>query len=76
MQYIKQEISYNYFSDQRNVTGESYKRHLKYDAFRKLQNYSEDTIFQQDDAPPQYAIPLSLYLDLISARSPDLTAWN
>lgn len=76
-----------YFFDDGSVTGDRYKRMLRYYLFPKLSNYPSDMIFQQDGAPPHYAIPVRQYLDHKlpnrwmgrggpipwPARSPDLT---
>ncbi len=76
-----------YFFENENVTGSTYKRMLRYFLFPKLQNYSENMIFQQDGAPPHYSLEVREYIDRklpnqwigrggpISwpSRSPDLT---
>ena len=83
----KNEIIGPYFFGNETVTGESYKKLLRYYAFPKLRDYPDNTIFQQDGAPPHYAVPVRQYLDkkypnkwmgrggpiLWPPRSPDLT---
>jgi len=83
----KKEIIGPYFFENESVTGETYKRMLRYFFFPKLRDYPENVIFQQDGAPPHFALPVRQYLDTkvpnrwigragpISwpARSPDLT---
>jgi hypothetical protein len=76
-----------YFYENENVTGETYKKMLRYYFFPKLRDYSSDVIFQQDGAAPHFAVIVRQYLNYklpgrwmgrggpISwpARSPDLT---
>lgn len=76
-----------YFFENGNVTGASYRSMLRYFFFPKLRDYPADYIFQQDGAPPHFALPVRQYLDRkvpnrwigragpVSwpARSPDLT---
>ena len=83
----KNEVIGPYFFENGNVTGDSYKRMLRYYLFPKLRNYPENMIFQQDGAPPHFALPVRAYLDVKvpnrwmgragpipwPARSPDLT---
>lgn len=52
-----------YFFENENVTGTTYKRMLRYFLFPKLRDYPEDMIFQQDGAPPHFAIEVRQYLD-------------
>lgn len=59
----KNEIIGPYFFENENVTGQSYKRMLRYYVFPRLRNYPEDMIFQQDGAPPHYAVIVRQYLD-------------
>lgn len=42
---------------------ESYKKMICYYEFSRHQEYPEDMIFQQDLAPPQYAIIVHQYFD-------------
>lgn len=81
------EIIGPYFFDNENVTGDSYKKMLRYFVFRKLANYPDDMLFQHDGAPAHYALQVREYLDrklpnrwigragpiAWPARSPDLT---
>ena len=52
-----------YFFENVSVTGESYKKMLRYFFFPKLRDYPQDVIFQQDGAPPHFAIPVRQYLN-------------
>lgn len=52
-----------YFLYEKHVTGEPYKWLWRYCVIPKLWDYPEDTIFQQDGAPPYYVIPVLYYLD-------------
>ena len=52
-----------YFFENESVTGESYKRMLRYYFFPKLRDYPDDTVFQQDGAPPHFALPVRQYLN-------------
>jgi len=81
------EIIGPYFFEDGTVTGERYKRMLRYFAFPRLRDYPETTIFQQDVAPLHFANTTTEYLDLKypnrwmgrggpipwPPRSPDLT---
>ena len=83
----EKEVIGPYFFENENVTGDTYKRMLRYYAFPRLRDYPESMIFQQDGAPPHFALTVRHYLDFklpnrwigragpISwpARSPDLT---
>ena len=44
-----------YFFENESVTGDSYKKMLRYFLFPRLRDYPQDLIFQQDGAPPHYA---------------------
>lgn len=83
----KSKIIGPYFFSEPTVNGENYKRMLRYFALPKVLDLPGSPIFQQDGAPPHYAIIVRRYLDTklpqrwigrggpISwpARSPDLT---
>ena len=45
-----------YFFDDGSITGERYKRMLGYFFIPKLADYPGDIKFQQDGAPPHYAV--------------------
>lgn len=52
-----------YFFENGNVTGESYFKMVRYFFFPKVSNYPNDYFFQQDGAPPHYALRVRQYLD-------------
>ena len=52
-----------YFFENESVTGESYYKMLRYFFFPKMRNYGDDYIFQQDGAPPHFALRVRRYLD-------------
>lgn len=82
------EIIGPYFFQNETVTGDRYKSMLVHYVFPKLRDYPDSMLFQQDGAPPHYAVTVRQYLDrklpnrwigrggpiAWPARSPDLTA--
>jgi len=83
----RHEVIGPYFFENGNVTGNSYKKMLRYFFFPKVRDYPDNWLFQQDGAPPHFALPVRAYLDsklpnrwigragpiAWPARSPDLT---
>ena len=60
----KTDIIGPYFFEDGTVTGERYKRMLRYFFFPKLRDYPEDMLFQQDGASSHYAVVTSEYFDM------------
>lgn len=52
-----------YFFSEPTVTGESYKRMLRYYAMPQVMNLPDSPIFQQDGAPPHWSRLVRSYLD-------------
>lgn len=52
-----------YFFSEPTVTGESYKRMLRYYAMPKVMDLPASPIFQQDGAPPHWSLAVRSYLD-------------
>lgn len=56
-------VSASHLFENDSVTEKSYKRKLCYFFFPKLQEYSQDLVFQQDEAPHHYALFVRQHLD-------------
>lgn len=52
-----------YFFQNENVTGGNWQKASPVLCVPKLRDYAEDIIFQQNVAPPRYAVPMGQYLD-------------
>ena len=59
----EREIIGSYFFENKNVTGSTYKRIVRYFLFPELWGYPQDKIFSQVGAPPHYSFEVRQYSD-------------
>lgn len=59
----KEESIWLHFFENKNMTVETYKMVLWYDAFLKFRECLEDSTFQQNSAPSHFSVLVRLYID-------------
>ena len=59
----RNEVIGPYFFSTENVIGSAYKRMVCYILFPRLQGYTEDKIFQRDEARPHNSLELREYME-------------